>query len=60
MNNDLNFEFFLDCYSQGIFPMAESRYDKNISFFRPQKRAIIPLDKVKIQKSLVRSIKKKL
>ena len=55
-----NSDFFLECYSKGIFPMAESRFKKDIYFLKPNKRGIIPLEKVKISKSLVRLIKKKL
>ena len=55
----MNGDFFIDCYSKGAFPMAEGRYEKNVFFFKPNKRGVIPLDKVNISKSLIRSIKKK-
>ncbi len=60
MNKNLDLEFLINCYSKGIFPMADDRYSDEINFYQPQKRGIIPLQCVKVSKSLIRSIKKKL
>ena len=59
MNKKIDYELILNSYANGIFPMAKSRYDKNISFYKPLRRGIIPLNKVKVSKSLIRLIKKK-
>ena len=56
----LDLEFLINCYSKGIFPMADDRYSDRIYFYQPKNRGIIPLERVKVSKSLIRSIKKKL
>ena len=43
----------------GIFPMAENRKDEKIIFIDPEYRALIPIDKFKASKSLVRLAKKR-
>ena len=43
----------------GYFPMAESRKDKNLVFIDPEYRALIPIEKFHVSKSLSRLIKKK-
>ncbi len=41
--NQLEPELLLKCYKAGVFPMANSRDDKEIFFVDPEKRGIIPL-----------------
>ncbi|MDG2362423.1 MAG: leucyl/phenylalanyl-tRNA--protein transferase [Hellea sp.] len=53
----LNSNLLLDCYKVGIFPMANSREDKEIFFVDPEERGIIPLDKLHISKSLKKFMK---
>ena len=43
----------------GIFPMANSRKDKQIVFIDPEYRALMPIDKFKASKSLIRLAKKR-
>ncbi len=43
----------------GIFPMAENRKDEKIIFIDPEYRALIPINKFKASKSLVRLAKKR-
>ena len=43
----------------GYFPMAESRKNKNLIFIEPEYRALIPIEKFHISKSLSRFVKKK-
>jgi len=50
-------EFLLSAYASGYFPMAESRQGE-IRWHSPDPRAIIPLDKLKISRSLRQIIKK--
>ena len=42
----------LAAYRIGVFPMAESRTDKNIFWVEPRLRGVIPLDKFNIPRSL--------
>jgi len=56
-NNIINPEFLLSAYASGYFPMAESRQGE-IRWYSPDPRAIIPLDKLKISRSLRQIIKK--
>lgn len=48
----------IDCYYNGIFPMSHGRDEDEIYFVNPNKRGIIPLNKVHISRSLKRSINK--
>ena len=43
----------------GYFPMAESRKNKNLIFIEPEYRALIPIEKFHVSKSLSRFVKKK-
>jgi leucyl/phenylalanyl-tRNA--protein transferase len=53
----LNSNLLLDCYKVGIFPMANSRDDKEIFFVDPDERGIIPLERLHISKSLKKFMK---
>ena len=53
----INPEFLLSAYASGYFPMAESR-DGEIRWYSPDPRAIIPLDGLKITRSLQQTLKK--
>lgn len=50
-------EFLLNAYASGYFPMAESRQGE-IRWYSPDPRAIIPLDGLKISRSLKQTLKK--
>ncbi|MFW6276938.1 MAG: leucyl/phenylalanyl-tRNA--protein transferase, partial [Bacteroidota bacterium] len=50
-------EILIRAYQEGFFPMAESRTGE-IYWHSPDPRAIIPLEKVKLPRSLKQSIKK--
>ncbi len=52
-------EQLVRAYKHGIFPMADSRKDKNIFFIDPEYRALIPISKFKAPKSLIRLAKKR-
>jgi leucyl/phenylalanyl-tRNA--protein transferase len=47
---ELTPEILLKAYSIGIFPMAESADSKDIHWFDPPQRTIIPLDHFHIPK----------
>ena len=48
----------LQCYRRGIFPMADSRDDPSIYFVDPEERGIIPLDGLKVSKSLGKIVRR--
>jgi len=50
-------QFLLNAYASGYFPMAESK-ESVILWHSPDPRAIIPLDKIKMPRSVRQSIKK--
>ena len=49
----------IKAYALGLFPMAESREDKNLMFVEPEYRALIPIKDFHVSKSLSRLVKKK-
>ncbi len=51
-------DLVIDCYYNGIFPMSHGRDVDEIYFVNPDKRGIIPFNKVHISRSLKRSINK--
>jgi len=51
-------EFLLNAYCNGLFPMADGR-DGEIHWFSPERRGIIPLDGLKVSRSLRQTIRKK-
>ena len=51
-------DLVIGCYYNGIFPMSHGRDEDDIYFVNPNKRGIIPLNKVHISRSLERSINK--
>ena len=52
-------QLLLRAYSCGIFPMAESR-EGEIQWIEPKRRALIPLDGLKVSRSLRQTMKKDL
>jgi len=50
-------EFLLNAYCNGMFPMADGR-DGEIHWFSPSWRGIIPLDGLKVSRSLRQKLKK--
>ncbi len=52
-------ELLLNAYRCGIFPMAESK-EGEIHWYEPRLRAVVPLDGLKISRSLRQTLKKKI
>jgi leucyl/phenylalanyl-tRNA--protein transferase len=50
-------QVLLKAYACGIFPMAESAEDNALYWIEPERRGILPLDRVHIPKRLVRTIR---
>lgn len=56
---DLKPETLIDSYKHGIFPMhVEIGNKKEIGWWSPQRRGVLPLNKINISKSLTKSMKK--
>lgn len=51
-------ELLLNAYRRGIFPMAESK-EGEIHWYEPNRRAVFPLDGLKITRSLRQTLNKK-
>lgn len=51
-------QVLLKAYACGIFPMAESAEDNALYWIEPERRGILPLDRVHIPKSLARTIRR--
>lgn len=47
-------EILIEGYAQGIFPMAESRYDPEVNWYTAGRRGIIPLEQFRISKKMQR------
>jgi leucyl/phenylalanyl-tRNA---protein transferase len=50
-------QILLKAYSAGIFPMAESAEDNALYWIEPEERGVIPLDGLKVSRSLKRSVR---
>ena len=51
-------ELLLLAYRSGIFPMAETRDDPEIMWIEPRERAIIPLDRLQLSRSLLKTLRR--
>lgn len=60
MTQDLQLttEILLHAYASGVFPMSESRDDPEIFWVEPQMRGILPLDHLRISRSLARTLRR--
>ncbi len=52
-------ELLLNAYRCGIFPMAESK-EGEIHWYKPERRAVFPLDGLKVSRSLRQTMKKRI
>lgn len=50
-------KILLRAYASGVFPMAESRDDKDLFWVDPEVRGVLPLDKFHIPQRLARSVR---
>lgn len=49
----------LSAYAQGIFPMARNRHSREVYWFSPDPRAVMPLHDVHISRSLRRTLRQR-
>ncbi len=48
----------LDCYRQGVFPMAEDRDDPSVRLIDPTLRGVIPLERFHVPRRLARTVRR--
>lgn len=53
----LDLDLLLRAYANGIFPMSDARDDPDTFWIEPERRAIFPLDNLKVSKSLAKTIR---
>lgn len=51
-------DLLLGAYTNGIFPMADSADDDSIFWVEPERRAILPLDGLRLSRSLLRTVRR--
>jgi len=49
----------IQMYKKGYFPMAENSSKKEINFYKPLKRFVIPINNFHLPKKLLKEFKKK-
>lgn len=47
----------LNCYANGVFPMSDSRDDPEVFLVDPEQRGILPLDRLRITRSLAKTVR---
>jgi len=60
MTQDLQLttQLLLHAYASGVFPMSEGRDDPEIFWVDPQMRGVLPLDRLRISRSLGRTLRR--
>lgn len=58
MSDRFDTEMLLNCYRQGVFPMADSRDDMNLFLISPERRGILPLKGFHIPRRLKRTVRR--
>jgi leucyl/phenylalanyl-tRNA---protein transferase len=53
----LDADMLLKAYAVGVFPMAQSRDGKSLSWYDPEWRGIVPLDAFRVPRRLARTIR---
>jgi leucyl/phenylalanyl-tRNA---protein transferase len=56
MGQTLNTQLLVEAYSQGWFPMSDSREDNTIWWYQPEVRGIIPMDQFHMSRNVMRLI----
>ena len=51
-------DLLLLAYRSGVFPMADTRDDPEVFWVEPRQRAILPLDGLKVSRSLARTLRR--
>ena len=59
MIHSIHPQILVKMFKKGYFPMAENSLDKEINFYKPLKRFIIPIRNFHLPKKLFKEFKKK-
>ena len=54
----INPELLMLAYRSGVFPMSDARDDPEVFWVEPRQRAILPLDGLKVSRSLARTLRR--
>lgn len=60
LNVEITPQVLLKAYACGIFPMAESADDPTLYWIEPERRGILPLDRVHVPRRLARTIRQEI
>ena len=58
MNKIISHENLLEFYSNGLFPMADSKSSEIVNLYQPKKRFLIPINRFHVSKKLFKLFKK--
>ncbi|HEY2177517.1 MAG TPA: leucyl/phenylalanyl-tRNA--protein transferase, partial [Caulobacteraceae bacterium] len=50
-------EDLVECYRQGVFPMADARDDERIFLVDPERRGVLPLQAFHVSRRLARTVR---
>ena len=53
----IDLDVLMRAYANGIFPMSDARDDPDTFWIEPERRAILPLDNLRVSKSLAKAIR---
>ncbi|MGH6888702.1 MAG: leucyl/phenylalanyl-tRNA--protein transferase [Rhizomicrobium sp.] len=53
----LTADVLLRAYTRGVFPMAAGRNEREIRFYSPNERGVLPLDRFRISRRLARTVR---
>ena len=56
-SQEFTVEDLIDCYAQGVFPMADARDDERIFLIDPERRGVIPLGGFHVPSRLARTVR---
>jgi len=56
-SKEFTVEDLIDCYAQGVFPMADAREDERIFLIDPERRGVIPLGGFHVPSRLARTVR---
>ena len=59
MLEQLSPELVVAGYCQGVFPMADPDEENAVFWYRPDPRAILPLDKLRVSKNLEKTVRRR-
>ena len=55
--NAFSADDLIECYRQGVFPMADARHDDSVFLVEPPRRGVIPLGGLRVSRRLARTLR---